>query len=50
MSRRFVVASVLALSTGLSSRAGAQTTLTFQQVLTMARERAPRGRGPRSHR
>jgi hypothetical protein len=42
MSRRIMVASVLALTAGLSSRAGAQTTLTLQQVLTMARERAPR--------
>jgi cobalt-zinc-cadmium efflux system outer membrane protein len=41
MSRRFVVASA-AVALGMSSRAGAQTTLTFQQALTMARERAPR--------
>jgi cobalt-zinc-cadmium efflux system outer membrane protein len=42
MSRRLVVACVLVLTAGLSSRAQAQTTLTLQQVLTMARERAPR--------
>jgi cobalt-zinc-cadmium resistance protein CzcA len=39
MSRRFVVALVLTLVSGISSRASAQTTLTFQQVLTMARGR-----------
>jgi len=41
MSGRFVAASV-AVAVGISSRAGAQTMLTFQQALTMARERAPR--------